>query len=391
MIYRNIGIGWNKMADRLVSVSLVTNLLAHYRLPCFLKLFDILGDRVSFFFLTKEMFHRGYVFSEKQPSIPALWLKGWRWHMPPIDDRHLNDIRPLLGRKSDIIIMGGWDEPTYLLIWLLSKITHKKLFFWIESTAYESSRTGIKELYKRLLLKHAAGCIVPGKRSFEYCYQLGMEKNRIFLAPNASDQEYFRNKAQELVPLRQMVREELGITGTVVLFVGRLVEKHKKVSTLIKACGNLVRKINNIHLIIVGDGPDKTKYEALVKENDISEVHFLGTLNHDQLCRIYAASDILVLPSQWEPWGFVLNEGMEFGLPLIVSNVVGAGPDLVHEGENGFVFPAGDIEALTRIIEHLIKDESLRQGMGVASRKIVANYSPENWARGVIEAINSVS
>ena len=98
-----------------------------------------------------------------------------------------------------------------------------------------------------------------------------------------------------------------------------------------------------------------------------------------------------VLPSAWEPWGFVLNEGMEFGLPLIVSGAVGAGPDLVRQGENGFVFPTGSVNVLAEKLEVLIRDEALRKKMGEASRKIIEDFSPENWAKGVKRAIETVA
>jgi glycosyltransferase involved in cell wall biosynthesis len=114
-------------------------------------------------------------------------------------------------------------------------------------------------------------------------------------------------------------------------------------------------------------------------------------MGHEQLCRVYAASDIMVLPSRSEPWGFVLNEAMEFGLPLVVTDAVGAGPDLVRPGENGFIVPSGDEGELVKALEKLINDPGLRTSMGEASRRIVAHFSPENWAAGVVSAIKSVS
>ena len=90
----------------------------------------------------------------------------------------------------------------------------------------------------------------------------------------------------------------------------------------------------------------------------MKDVRFLGNLDHEELCRYYAATDALVLPSLSEPWGFVLNEAMEFGRPLVVSDAVGAGPDLVRG--NGFVHPAGDVEALAEALEQLATDPDQR-------------------------------
>lgn len=382
----------NRIGDSpMTRVALITNVLSHYRVPCFGRLSQALTDRIAFFFLTKEMSHRSYVLTQGQPSFPTIWLKGWNFHRPPDDDRHLNDIRPVIKGRYDVIVLGGWDELTYLLLWLWGCFLRKKVLFWIESTARDSLRRGFKEYYKQLLLRHAAGCIVPGKRAFEYCTMLGMPEDRVFIAPNATDRDYFRRQSDRLLPLRQAIRAELGVNGVAILYVGRLVEEYKNISTLLIAFDKLVRGNKPVSLLVVGEGIDKDRYESLVKKQGIHKVRFLGQLNHEQLCRIYTASDILVLPSRSETWGFVLNEGMEFGLPLVVSEAVGAGPDLVSHGENGFVFPVGDVDALAAALELLAQNEALRKKMGQKSRQIIEDFSPENWAKGVMKAITSVS
>lgn len=371
--------------------ALLTNVLAHYRVPCFQELSSLLDNQITFFIFTKEMSHRKYVFATSQSDLEAHWLAGVRWHIPPYDDRHLNDIRPVIRGKYDIIIMGGWDEPTYLLTWLWGVLTKKKVIFWIESTAYETNRRGIKEFYKRILLKYAAGCIVPGSRSREYCETLGMPDKRIFTAPNATDRAFFSDHAARFMSQREELKKQLHLKGVTVLFVGRLVEKHKRVSMLIKAFGRLEQQGLDADLLIVGDGPDRALYEKIVRGKNLTRVTFVGEVDHTRLCEMYAASDMQVLPSVWEPWGFVLNEGMEFGLPLIVSEAVGAAPDLVRQGENGFIFPVDDVDALTEKIASLVQDEALRKKMGELSRHIIEGFSPENWAKGVKHAIGSVT
>jgi glycosyltransferase involved in cell wall biosynthesis len=269
-------------------------------------------------------------------------------------------------------------------------LTQKKLIFWVESTAYEAFRSWPKERFKKFLLRSAAGCIVPGKRSLEYCRKLGMSEDRIFFTPNSVDRDYFRNQAEKLFPSKNTLRESANLKGFVILFVGRLVESAKGVSTLIKACGELERKGRKIALLLAGDGPDGGPYRELVRSEGLTDVRFLGFLNYEVLCQYYAMAHVLVLPSYSEPWGLVLNEGMEFGLPLVVSEAVGAGPDLVDPGKNGFVIPTGNASALAQVLEKLVEDENLRSKMGEASQSIIQNFSPENWANGVIKAINTV-
>jgi glycosyltransferase involved in cell wall biosynthesis len=78
---------------------------------------------------------------------------------------------------------------------------------------------------------------------------------------------------------------------------------------------------------------------------------------------------------------------MEFGLPLVVSEAVGAGPDLVLPGKNGFVVPVGDAEALAGVLKHLQEDESLRRRMGETSRLVIENFAPSHWCQGVLRAL----
>lgn len=305
------------------------------------------------------------------------------------DDLHLNDVRPILRGQYDVLILGGLDEPTYLLLWAWGVAFRKKILIWCETTAYDKVRGRIREAFKRLLLRDAAGCIASGQRAFEYCRQLGVPESRIFIAPNATRRDYFQGKAESLLPVRDILRREAHLNGFVILFVGRLKEVHKGISTLIKTCVALEKKGISVSLLLAGEGPDDKYYRKIVQKEGLRDVRFMGTLEHETLCRYYAMADVLVLPSRSEPWGFVLNEGMEFGLPLVVSDVVGAGPDLVRHGENGFVVPVGDKSALAKVLENLARDETLRHRMGQASRSIIQAFTPERWAQGVVQAIEA--
>jgi len=372
-------------------VAFVSNILSKYRIPCFGRLGEKLHRSITFYFLTEKMSHRSMLLAQKHSEIQAQWLRGWKWRSPPKDDRHFNDILPIIKGNADILVLSAWDEPTYVLLWLWGVLLRKKIIFWIESTAADGRRQGLKETYKKLLLSQASGCIVPGMRSFDYCRILGMPESRIFVAPNAVDREFFRSQSDRLLPGREEIRRELGLSGVVILFVGRMVEEYKNISYLIRSFQRLKTSGKEVSLSMVGDGPDRANYEEMVKRQNIFGVQFLGEMGHEQLCRVYAAADIMVLPSRSEPWGFVLNEAMEFGLPLVVTDRVGAGPDLVYPGENGFIVPSGDEAALVKALEKLIKDPGLRTKMGQASRKIVEHFSPENWAAGVVSAIVAVS
>ena len=377
-------------------VAWITNVLAHYRVPCFQKLVELFQGRLTYFFLAEKMASREYIKPRNVVDLPAVYLRGWRCPRPKslflhyYDDLHLNDVRPVIRGRYDVLVLGGWDEPTYLLLWAWGVVSRKKILFWCESTTYDTVRRSVREAPKRLLLKMSTGCIVAGRRAYDYCCQLGMPNARIFIAPNAADQDYYQGMAKKLLPLRESLRKEAGIKEFMVIFVGRLEEAHKNVSILIGACSTLEREGKPFSLAFAGDGPDREYYREMAHKMRLRDVRFLGMLDRNALCQYYAMANVLVLPSRSEPWGFVLNEAMEFGLPLVVSEAVGAGPDLVVPGENGFVVPVGDVPTLASALRKLAEDTNLCKRMGETSRRMIQEFSPDRWAQGVLRALETI-
>ena len=346
--------------------------------------------QIDFFLLSGEMPHRAYVLANGAASISTRVLPGWSRSHPPFDDLHLNDPRPAL-RGYDLVILGGWAEPSYLLLWVLAQLKRTRVAFWIESTLSDLSRQTWRESVKRLMLSRASGAIVPGQSAAAYCEWLGLSRERIFVAPNAVDTSYFRKQAETLLPIREDIRRELGLDGVVILFVGRMVEYYKQISVLIHAYKQLESWKLDTRLVLIGEGDDRATYERLSCELGLRSIQFVDFMSHDALCRYYASADVFVLPSRSETWGFVLNEAMEFGLPLVVTQAVGASPDLVTEGENGFVVPTGDAEALANALKRLVTDPALRCQMGQVSKRRIAAFSPEHWADGFTRAIEAMT
>jgi glycosyltransferase involved in cell wall biosynthesis len=122
----------------------------------------------------------------------------------------------------------------------------------------------------------------------------------------------------------------------------------------------------------------------------------MGTLAPEALRDVYAACEVLVVPSvgtaTWrEPWGLVVNEAMNRGLAVIASDAVGAAAGgLVRDGETGVVVPAGDARALAGAISRLARDGGERAGLGAAGRTAVAGHSFDAWAEGFSRALSTV-
>jgi glycosyltransferase involved in cell wall biosynthesis len=140
-------------------------------------------------------------------------------------------------------------------------------------------------------------------------------------------------------------------------------------------------------LIIVGDGEERAALETCARAFQLDHVHFAGFRNQTELPAFYDLCDVFVLPSDNEAWGLVLNEVMNAGKPVVASDQVGAAADLIQEGVNGHVFPAGDVAALRSRIASILADPARARGMGQASRKIISGWNFEAGRVGLLSAL----
>lgn len=142
----------------------------------------------------------------------------------------------------------------------------------------------------------------------------------------------------------------------VILFVGRL-EPEKNVSLLIHSFGELKKLDNEVVLFIIGDGSERKKLEQLAEELKIEDIYFEGYITFPKNVIYYKMADIFVLPSEYEPWGLVVNEAIIMGLPVVVSSHVGCREDLIQNGKNGYIFENNDREDLTRCLQQTLNLE----------------------------------
>ncbi|MFW6194334.1 MAG: glycosyltransferase [Halobacteriota archaeon] len=164
-----------------------------------------------------------------------------------------------------------------------------------------------------------------------------------------------------------------------ILMVGRLTEK-KGHQYAIKAIAKVLRFSKNIQYLIAGDGPLKDSLESLTTSLGVEDyVKFLGRVNDSELLKLYREAHIFLLPSVTSRDGdkegipVVLMESMATGLPVVSTKHSGI-PELVSDGESGFLVPEKDIDSLAEKIEYLIKNPELWPEMGREGRKIVEEY-----------------
>jgi glycosyltransferase involved in cell wall biosynthesis len=174
-----------------------------------------------------------------------------------------------------------------------------------------------------------------------------------------------------------------------VVTVARLAPE-KGIDGLLRA----VARAGDEHLaaIVVGEGPEHARLEQLARELGVHAT-FAGDRPWESVVEAYAASDVFALLSEREPWAVVVNEAAACGLPLVLSDRVGAAHDLLRDGENGSLVPSGDVDAAAGALRLLAADRDLRLRMGARSRELARGFgygpSVENLLEAVREATSS--
>src|SRR4029077_11216887 len=128
-----------------------------------------------------------------------------------------------------------------------------------------------------------------------------------------------------------------------------------------------------ILLVLAGAGPERARLGQLAAALDVRVV-FTGDTEWDQIVELYVSADVFALLSEREPWAVVVNEAAACGLPLVLSDRVGAAHDLPRQRENGTLVPVGDIESAARALRSLAADPVLRRAQGARSRELARDW-----------------
>lgn len=334
-------------------------------------------------------------------------LEGYRYAFLPCAGRsdRLSSWRPLTrglwrhleGGAFDALWLHGYAHHGLLRAMAIAKTLGIKVLLRGESRL-NSEREGagtirLKERLLPALFTLIDGFLAIGTLNREYYMHYGVPTERIFMMPYAVDNEFFRLRAELARSRREELRRELKLASgrSVILYASKF-QAHKRPNDLLEAYARLSpdgREEPLPYLLMVGDGELRPLLEARVRTLDWSSVKFLGFKNQTELPRYYDLCDVFVLPSEREPWGLVLNEVMNAGKAVIVSDRVGAGPDLMSDGENGFVVPVGDVETLSHRLRLLTSEPQTASGMGEKSRQAIASWNFEADRQGLLAALEA--
>jgi glycosyltransferase involved in cell wall biosynthesis len=160
------------------------------------------------------------------------------------------------------------------------------------------------------------------------------------------------------------------------LFCGQMIAR-KGLDDLLAAFARLPR---NARLLLVGREAELPRLLRSLPDEVRTRIEYAGFQPPEALPGFFARADVFVLPSRYDGWGVVVNQALGAGLPIVCSDQVGAGYDLLREGENGFRFPAGDRSALEERLRRFCEEPRMAEGFGAASRTMAEGWTPERGA-----------
>ncbi|MBZ5534092.1 MAG: glycosyltransferase family 4 protein [Acidobacteriia bacterium] len=294
--------------------------------------------------------------------------------------------------KFDALLVHGWATCTIWAAIMAALVLKVPILMRGDSNPLRPVPLWKRAMKKAVLVplfKCIRGFLAIGTHNANFYKGFGAPENKIFLVPFAVNNAFFFAAAERLRGSREAVRQRIGVPPglPVILFCGKLSDV-KRPLDLLTAFAPLQQEAS---LVFVGDGPLKAPLQEHVAKKDVRNVHFAGFKNQSELPEFYAAADIFVLPSEFEPWGLTVNEAMCFGLPVIASDRVGAGGDLVKDRENGFIFPYGDVQQLASLLATLVRDTALRKQMADRSRAIIEHWSYDQDVEALAACLAAVA
>ena len=284
----------------------------------------------------------------------------------------------LRAARPGIVVVSGWSTfaSQAAIAWCrLRRVPYVLLVESNDQGERPGWRRAVKSAVVPAVVRGAAHVLVVGTLARESMLARGADPERIGVFADTIDVRAFAAQADVLASRRDELRHEAGLgpADVAVLSVARL-SPEKGLDTLIRAVA--AAGDPRVVLVLAGGGPERRRLEQLARDVGVRLVLVPHT-PWERIAEVYAVADVFALLSTHEPWGVVVNEAAASGLPLVLSDRVGAAYDLLEGGRNGILVPADDTVAAGNAIRALAAEPDRRHSMGAASRDVVGDWGYE--------------
>src|ERR1700730_11256008 len=268
---------------------------------------------------------------------------------------------------------------------------HRAVFLFGTDASSREPRDGrkwnlaFKNVAWPLLFRLSSQALTASSAGRDMMRSLGLSADRLSITLATVENGWWRTQAERVD--RAAVRQSWGLDAEekVILFCAKL-QPWKRPLDVLRAFA--AAEVPRSTLMFAGDGALRSAIEAEAAALGMgSRVRCLGFVNQSQLPGVYRASDVMVIPSEYEPFGLVVNEAMLCECIVVASNKVGAVGDLISHGRTGFVYPCGDIQALAHLLAKAFSDPMQLREIRRAARERIEGWSPQASAVALTEAV----
>ncbi|WP_165481111.1 glycosyltransferase family 4 protein [Legionella impletisoli] len=291
-------------------------------------------------------------------------------------------VRHIFSKKPDMVYIAGYNKPVTSIAIIYSIFRRQKFVICTDVFNVDLPRgkfsylkLAFRSLLRKLVFTYSVGVLVCGARGIESAVLAGCPKEKIIDFPYSVDVERLKSDEPESIPVECFNDKKQN--KKIIFFSGRMIQR-KGLSTLLDALAQL--KQNNTWVLwIEGDGPLINDYKLQASELDISEkIRFLGFCQYDLHSWLIREADIVVVPSLEDPWGIVVDEGIQLEKVVVVSDAVGSGRDRIIDGQNGYLFPAGNSSVLYDLLNKLTKGADPKDFGNQATKVKLKTVTPKD-------------
>ena len=295
-------------------------------------------------------------------------LQGLPVHV--LDERAMRDVvgfqKVVIEENPDVVVIPGWSFPVFTSLTKASALAGTKFVLSLDSAWEGTWRQIAARVFLQRYLKRMDAVIVAGERGRQFVRYLGIPAKKIFTSMYGCDYEHFKNAA--------VMRASSGVWPHSFVYVGRYVPA-KGCDTLIQAYEIYRQQVDRPWpLHCYGTGSLKTMLAAS------GSIFVHDFVQPQELPATLSKHGVYILPSVHEPWGVSLAEAAATGMPVICSDRVSSGLDIVRHLYNGFVFAVGDANALARCFIWAHNHPDKLPEMGQRAQVYAEAYSAQYWA-----------
>ena len=373
-----------------MKLAVLTNILTPYRLP----LFEALQRRVDDFtvlLMARQEEDRQWKLNPhrfKTLLLPGIHFRPRRY--PVSLHWNYGVIRTLRQVDPDVVISGGFG-PANMAAFLYCKFYRKRYVGWAHLTLQDSPDWKfLRKGLRRLMIGWSDGSIGESSVASDAFVHYGAKPERVLTCVMPLDVRRIHDQTEAFRKSDRYGDLRANYPGPVVLSIGQAIPR-KGYAELFQIYERLVAVRPDISLLVIGDGPERARYEQRVRERGWRRVHFIGFVQSDEMHRYLAIGDLFLFHTLYDPFGLVLSEAMAAELPAVSSVHAVSTQDLVQEGVTGFRIDPKDAESsAAAVLKVLGMTPERRAIMGRTAYECVRQFDVEKSADAIVQFIHTL-